>query len=141
MTADPRVNAVGEIRTAHLFDIVVDLDPRLTFGAGPYGNRVLFGSAGGSFDGPRLRGEVLPGGGDWALFRPDGAMALDVRLALRTHDGALVHVVRRGPLDHPTRAACRHRRPRAPPPSRPGPLLLPHHPAVRDGVRGLCLAE
>ena len=92
MTLDPRVRAVGEIATAHLFDIVIDLNPRLNIGGGPFGQRILFGAAGGSFGGPRLRGEVLAGGGDWALFRPDGAMSLDVRLTLRTHDGALVHM-------------------------------------------------
>ena len=90
MAADSRVKAVGEIETEHLFDMVVDLDPRLNIGGGPFGQRVLFGSAGGSFDGPRLHGEVLAGGGDWASFRPDGGMALDVRLTLRTDDGALV---------------------------------------------------
>jgi hypothetical protein len=92
MTADSRVKALGEIRTVHLFDIVIDLDPRLNIGSGPLGQRVLFGSAGGSFDGPRLRGDVLAGGGDWALFRADGTMTLDVRLTLRTHDAALVHM-------------------------------------------------
>jgi hypothetical protein len=85
MTADTRVKALGDIRTEHLFDMVVDLAPRLNLG-----QRVLFGSAGGSFDGPGLRGEVLAGGGDWAVFRPDGTMTLDVRLTLRTHDDALV---------------------------------------------------
>ncbi|WP_279582295.1 DUF3237 domain-containing protein [Fodinicola feengrottensis] len=50
------------------------------------------GAAGGTFEGPKLKGEVLPGGGDWALFRPDGTMTLDVRLTLRTHDQALVHM-------------------------------------------------
>lgn len=89
---DPRVKDVGEITTTHLFDIVVDLNPPLNIGDGPLGRRVLFGAAGGSFEGPRLRGDVLAGGGDWALFRPDGAMALDVRLTLRTHDDALVHM-------------------------------------------------
>jgi hypothetical protein len=81
---------VDEIRTVPLFDMVVDLSPRLDFGRGPVGHRVLFGSAGGSFTGGRLSGEVLPGGGDWSLFRPGGAMTLDVRLTLRTEDGALV---------------------------------------------------
>ena len=84
---DPRIKDVGEARTAHLFDIVVDLAEPL-----PIGPRVLFGAVGGTFDGPRLRGDVLPGGGDWAQFRPDGTMVLDVRLTLRTHDGALVHL-------------------------------------------------
>lgn len=90
--ADPRVKDVGEIETEHLFDLVVELDPRLDIGAGPFGRRVLFGSAGGSFEGARVRGTVLTGGGDWALFRPDGAMTLDVRLTLRTTDAALVHM-------------------------------------------------
>ena len=90
--ADPRVKTVAEVRTEHLFDVVVDLNPRLNIGDGPLGRRILFGAAGGTFDGPRLRGEVLPGGGDWALFRADGAMTLDVRLTLRTHDDALLHM-------------------------------------------------
>jgi hypothetical protein len=92
MATDARVKNVGAITTALLFDIVVDLNPRLNIGAGPLGRRVLFGAAGGSFDGPRLRGEVVAGGGDWALFRPDGTMTLDVRLTLRTHDHHLVHM-------------------------------------------------
>ena len=90
--ADPRVKEVAPVRTAHLFDMVVDLNPRLNIGIGPLGQRILFGSAGGTFSGPKLRGEVLAGGGDWTLFRPDGAMTLDVRLTLQTHDGALIHM-------------------------------------------------
>ena len=89
---DTRVRPVGEITTRHLFDMVVDLNPPLDIGAGPWGQRILFGAAGGSFGGARLRGEVLAGGGDWTLFRPDGAMVLDVRLTLRTDDDALVHM-------------------------------------------------
>jgi hypothetical protein len=96
MTADPRVKAVGEIVTRHLFDMIVELNPRLEIGAGPLGRRTLFGSAGGVFHGPQLRGEVLAGGGDWALYRPDGAMTLDVRLTLRTHDNALVQMTYSG---------------------------------------------
>lgn len=92
MTSDSRVKTLGEIKTVHLFDIAIDLNPRLNIGSGPFGQRVLFGAAGGSFDGTALRGEVLPGGGDWALFRPDGTMTLDVRLTLRTHDAALIHM-------------------------------------------------
>jgi hypothetical protein len=115
MTADPRVRTVDAITTRHLFDMIVDLNPRLDIGQGPLGRRTLFGSAGGAFDGPRLRGEVLAGGGDWALFRPDGTMALDVRLTLRTHDDALVHMTYGGRWVVPPRlrpeladAASRH---------------------------------
>ncbi|KHL18075.1 UNVERIFIED_CONTAM: hypothetical protein LK11_08560 [Mumia flava] len=83
-----------------LFDIVVDLEQPLSFGRGPQGRRILFGAAGGSFVGPRMRGTVSPGGGDWTTFDDDGTMRLDVRLALVTDDGARIlatyHGVRAG---------------------------------------------
>lgn len=80
------------VETEFLFEMVDDLQAPLAIGPGPFGRRVFFGSAGGTFDGPKLRGEVLTVGGDWALFRPDGGLTLDVRLTLRTHDGALVQM-------------------------------------------------
>src|SRR4051812_6273694 len=92
MAVDPRVKEVAEPCTTRLFDMVVTLDPRLDIGLGPLGRRMFFGSAGGTFEGPRLRGDVLAVGGDWGLFRSDGVLALDVRLPLRTHDGDLVHM-------------------------------------------------
>ena len=92
MSFEPRVKAVGDIRTTSLFDMVVELDPRLDIGTGPLGRRVFFGSAGGRFEGARLRGSVLRGGGDWTLFRPDGTMTLDVRLTLCTEDDALIYM-------------------------------------------------
>jgi hypothetical protein len=39
---------------------------------------------GGKFEGDRPRGRVLPGGGDFLMMRPDGAMHLDARLILET---------------------------------------------------------
>jgi hypothetical protein len=45
---------------------------------------------GGSFEGLRLRGEVLPGGTDWQTVRSDGAVLLDARIALKTQDDALI---------------------------------------------------
>ncbi|MFI9245865.1 DUF3237 domain-containing protein [Streptomyces sp. NPDC053086] len=73
--------------------------PALPFGARArrrVARRVLFGAAGGAFHGARLRGEVVPGGGDWALFGPAGTMRLDVRLTLRTHDDALIRMTYTG---------------------------------------------
>ncbi|NEW40629.1 DUF3237 domain-containing protein [Nocardia cyriacigeorgica] len=89
MTADPRIRQLPALTTIPLFDIVVDLNDPLRIG-GSAGHAVFFGAAGGSFTGQRLAGEVLPGGGDWARFRSDGSMTLDVRLTLRTDDGALI---------------------------------------------------
>ena len=92
MSVSTRVRDVGAIETTHLFDVVIDLAPRVNIGPGPFGHRAFFGAAGGSFEGPRLRGEVLPIGGDWALFRADRGITLDVRLILRTGDGARIHM-------------------------------------------------
>jgi hypothetical protein len=58
---------------------------------------------GGSFEGERLSGEVLDGGNDWQTVRDDGATTLNVRLALKTKDGALISMAyqgfRHGPPD------------------------------------------
>src|ERR1700741_3071249 len=70
-------------------------------GAVPHGTRVTALIASGHFEGPRLRGRVLPGGGDWTLLRGDGVLELDLRLTLETDDGALIHMtsfgLRHGP--------------------------------------------
>lgn len=85
---DTRVKDVGDIETRLLFDVVIDLAAPLNFGGG----RILFAADRGTFEGPKLRGEVVHGGGDWTKFRADGTMELDVRLALRTDDDALIYV-------------------------------------------------
>src|SRR5256885_31317 len=68
-------------------------------GAVPYGSRVTAPIAGGYFEGPRLRGKVLTGGGDWMLLRADGVLELDLRITLQVDDGALVHMTFEGIRD------------------------------------------
>lgn len=70
-------------------------------GAVPHGTRVVAPIASGHFEGPRLRGRVLGGSGDWTLLRGDGVLELDLRLALETDDGAVISMrsfgLRHGP--------------------------------------------
>src|SRR5204863_3182729 len=68
-------------------------------GAVPHGSRVTAPIAGGHFEGPRLRGKVLPGGGDWTLLRGDGVLELDLRITLQVDDGALIHMTSVGLRD------------------------------------------
>jgi hypothetical protein len=63
------------------------------------GARLTFPITGGSFEGDRLRGKVLPGGGDWVVKRADGVLELDMRVTLETDDGALVHMTFEGIRD------------------------------------------
>jgi Protein of unknown function (DUF3237) len=66
--------------------------PTQEIGSTPQGTLTIFPVTGGSFEGERLRGKVLPGGGDWVTAHADGTFALDLRVTLQTDDGALIHM-------------------------------------------------
>ncbi len=86
-----------ELKSRHLFAITMKLPPTLELGDTPAGNRRVFTVSGGEFTGDRLRGEVLPqAGSDLLLVRADGSSQQDVRLILRTNDGALILMTYRG---------------------------------------------
>ena len=61
-------------------------------GETPYGRRITYITGEGRFEGPRLKGRILPGGGDWLLRGADGLARLDVRKTFETSDSALIHV-------------------------------------------------
>jgi hypothetical protein len=92
-----------DIKTELLFKIDLEVPPVLDFGNTPYGGRRIARVMSGKFEGPKLSGTVLPGGGDWLLMRNDGVLQLDVRLPLQTQDGHLIYMtykgLRHGPKD------------------------------------------
>lgn len=87
---------MAEIRTAHLFTIALKVPEIQALGKTPFGDRRVAIVEGGSFEGARLKGTVLKGGTDWILGRADGALQLDVRLTLRTHDDHIIAMTYRG---------------------------------------------
>lgn len=80
------------LRTEFLMMLSAELEESQMVGDTPLGSRRIVYVRNGAFSGPGLKGTVLPGGGDWVLFRDDGASSLDVRITLRTDDGALIYV-------------------------------------------------
>jgi hypothetical protein len=68
-------------------------------GSTPDGRLSIFPVTGGAFEGERLRGKVLAGGGDWVTVRADGTFEVDLRVTLETDDGALVHMTFTGVRD------------------------------------------
>ena len=68
-------------------------------GATPRGKLSIFPITGGSFEGERLRGKVLAGGGDWVVANANGTFDLDLRVTLETDDGALIHMTFAGVRD------------------------------------------
>ncbi|SHJ86617.1 Protein of unknown function [Roseomonas rosea] len=84
----PPLDFVGQVDVAVAAPVLV--------GAGPMGERRVIPILGGRVSGPRLAGEVLPGGADYQLIRPDGVAEIEARYTIRLEGGALVYVVNRG---------------------------------------------
>ncbi len=84
------------LESTHLFDVHLELGAIDRIGQTPYGHRVVGNLGGGRFEGERLSGRVLPSGGDWGLFLPDGTLVVDGRATYETQDGALFYVIYTG---------------------------------------------
>jgi hypothetical protein len=87
------------------WEAVVDVGPRQDLGLSPAGERFIIPILGGQFagdvDGHRLRGQVLPGGADRQLLRPDGVKELDALYEMQTDDGAMLTIHNRVLIDAP----------------------------------------
>jgi hypothetical protein len=79
-----------------LMTVTLAVDPAQRLGTVPHGTRSIVPVTGGGFEGPQLRGKVLPGGGDWLLLRSDDVLELDLRITLETDDHALIYMTFQG---------------------------------------------
>jgi hypothetical protein len=78
------------------FEARVDVAPSEHIGNGAGDVLDFTPITGGTVDGPRLRGTVVPTGGDWAVLRGEAVFELDARYLIRAEDGALIDIVNRG---------------------------------------------
>ena len=90
----PPVAALPSIEFA--FTARVLLEPTREIGPTPYGIRRRIPIIGGTFEGPRIRGRVLPGGADWQLQRSDNYTVLEADYMIETAEGTPIHVRNRG---------------------------------------------
>lgn len=58
---------------------------------------------GGRFEGPRLKGRVVPGGADFPVLRPDGVEVIDAFYRLQEDDGTIIIIHNKG-LAYPSAA-------------------------------------
>jgi Protein of unknown function (DUF3237) len=56
----------------------------------------MFHFDGGSFEGPKHKGRVLPGGGDWSPIRRDVVVEMDAQLILETNDNHQIYPAWKG---------------------------------------------
>ena len=83
---------MSELKTEFLFEARIPLNAPMDVGQTPEGRNMIFIVKSGVFQGPKIKGEVIPmSGGDWSRVRADGSGALDVRICLKTDDGAIIY--------------------------------------------------
>ncbi len=82
--------------TEYLGTLRIETGTRTVVENGPQGTRTIVQVLGGRFEGPRMKATVQTPAGDWITNRADGSYKLDVRLTLRTDDGALMLVTYNG---------------------------------------------
>ena len=78
------------------FAIKAKVGPIQDLGQTARGHRRIIDIVGGEVHGPRLTGEILPGGADWQIVRPDGTIEVVARYTIRSDAGALVYVQNEG---------------------------------------------
>ncbi len=95
MTAAPPVPALDRA-----FEVEVHLGQLEDHGVTRAGHRRVVPIVGGQVSG-LFAARILPGGADWQLVRPDGAIEIDTRYSARTNGGEHVYIrtfgVRSGP--------------------------------------------
>ena len=92
--------ALSALPVEHLFDMGVELEPVQLIPTA-IGTVLNYVAKGGTVEGPRIKGEVLPGGGDGLVVGTDQVGRVGVRATLRTDDGVLIHYTAGGVIKIP----------------------------------------
>ena len=84
-------------RLTPVYRLEATLGEPLDLGDTVQGHRRVVPLTGGTFTGPELNGELVPGASaDWQIVLPDGTALGDIRYTLRTDAGDLLYVQSRG---------------------------------------------
>jgi hypothetical protein len=92
--ADQKVSPAPALEFA--FEAHVTIDQPKVIGNGPQGLRRIVPITGGTFEGPSIKGTIVPGGADWQFVRADQVLQVEARYTLKTDDGVLIMITNRG---------------------------------------------
>ncbi|KAH6623884.1 hypothetical protein F5144DRAFT_374379 [Chaetomium tenue] len=109
-TGDRKPHAPKAPGLTYLYTVNITAGEIYPVGPGPRGIRLVVPIASGNFAGPKLKGTVMPMGGDWALTdsrNANGSLTVDVRQTFKTDDGAFIQVFETGQLQPDGRAFVR----------------------------------
>jgi hypothetical protein len=80
------------------FQETVSLGKAVEVGKTGRGERRIIPITGGHFEGPQIKGELMPGGWDWQLTRAGGCTDVKADYFLKTDDGVVINVVNTGEI-------------------------------------------
>ena len=75
-----------------VFEVRAKVSDPTVVGQVPNGTRRIIDILSGTFEGPMIKGKLLPGGADWQIIRQDGFTEVDARYILQTEKGDLIYV-------------------------------------------------
>jgi Protein of unknown function (DUF3237) len=80
-------------RLTRIYHLEATVAQPLDVGDTPQGHRRIVALTGGTFAGPQLNGQLIPGASaDWQIVLPDNTTLGDIRYTLRTESGDLLYV-------------------------------------------------
>ena len=94
--SDPAHGQSSPPKLTFAFEMHATVDPPQELGQVRAGRRRIVPITGGRFEGPGIKGKVLPGGADWQTIQPDGFSELDTRYTIQTDAGQLIYVQNAG---------------------------------------------
>lgn len=78
-------------------ELKVKCDGSYQVGQTSHGNRFIIPIVGGTFEGPQMKGTILPGGADYQLQdNAHGRTEIEAIYSIRTDDGVNIHIRNRG---------------------------------------------
>lgn len=81
--------------TEFVMQLKVTLDAPYVVGETPHGRRTVIPITGGTFEGPQLKGTIIPSGADWQLAKGERT-ELEAIYSIKTDDGVYIHIRNRG---------------------------------------------
>ena len=91
------INELPDPVLTQVYRLKAVIGPRLDVGDVLGGHRQVMPLEAGTFTGPELNGQLLPGGSvAWEILLPDGTARAEIRYTLQTERGALLYVQSRG---------------------------------------------
>ena len=81
----------------HVLTLQVELGQAYSVGTTPHGERNVVPITGGTFEGPDMKGTILPGGADWQMTNKElGRTEIEAIYSIRTDDGVNIHIRNQG---------------------------------------------